>query len=90
MTKKHTLTMNYLKTNSELTKSNRTWNFINGKDLLGWAKLTVGCFYCRNGKEVEGKGIDPDYIYNGTQGEEYLTILFNKLFNLVRIIFKKT
>ena len=30
------------------------------EDLLGWAKLTVGCFYNRSGKEIDGKGINPE------------------------------
>lgn len=50
------------------------------EDLLGWAKLTVGCFYNRSGKEIDGKGINPDYIYSSSEGEEYLENLFNELF----------
>jgi len=50
------------------------------EDLLGWAKLTVGCFYNRSGKEIDGKGINPDYIYSSSEGEESLKILFNELF----------
>jgi len=37
------------------------------EDLLGWAKLTVGCFYNRSGKEIDGKGINPDYIYSSSE-----------------------
>lgn len=50
------------------------------EDLLGWAKLTVGCFYNISGKEIDGKGINPDYIYSSSEGEEYLENLFNELF----------
>lgn len=53
---------------------------IYGEDLLGWAKLTVGCFYNISGKEIDGKGINPDYIYSSSEGEEYLENLFNELF----------
>lgn len=54
----------------------------NNKDILGWAKITVGCFYNRNGKEIEGKGINPDYIINEIESEEHFSMLFNKLFEL--------
>ncbi|MGI6485422.1 MAG: S41 family peptidase [Tepidanaerobacteraceae bacterium] len=50
------------------------------EDLLGWAKITVGCFYNRSGKEIDGKGINTDYIYSPSEGEEYLKSLFNELF----------
>ena len=55
-------------------------SIIYDEDLLGWAKLTVGCFYNRSGKEIDGKGINTDYIYSPSEGEEYLKSLFNELF----------
>lgn len=32
--------------------------------LSGWAKITVGKFYTKNGYDIEGNGITPDYIIN--------------------------
>ncbi|HSH35381.1 S41 family peptidase [Schnuerera sp.] len=54
---------------------------LNNKDILGWAKITVGSFYTRNGKEIEGTGINPDYLLNEMEGEEYFAILCNKFLN---------
>ncbi|WP_372996120.1 S41 family peptidase [Lutispora sp.] len=61
-------------------------SIIYDEDLLGWAKLTVGCFYNRSGKEIDGKGIEPDYVYSFSEGEEYMKILFNELFALPKAI----
>lgn len=72
-------TINYLKATKQGT-------FINGKSLLGWAKLTVGNFYIRSGKGIEGKGIESDYIFDEKQGDECLIISCNKLFELDIIV----
>ena len=70
----------YEKSTVNLFEAMEHGSIIFEEDLLGWAKLTVGCFYNRSGKEIDGKGINPDYIYSSSEGEESLKILFNELF----------
>lgn len=44
-----------------LLKASKQGVFVKNSDILGWAKITVGNFYTKNGKEIEGKGIQPNY-----------------------------
>ncbi|MDD2482323.1 MAG: S41 family peptidase, partial [Lutispora sp.] len=44
-----------------LLKASKQGVFVKNSDILGWAKITVGNFYTKNSKEIEGKGIQPNY-----------------------------
>ena len=44
-----------------LLKASKQGVFVKNSDILGWAKITVGNFYTKNGKEIEGKDIQPNY-----------------------------
>lgn len=55
-----------------LLKASKQGIFVKSSVVLGWAKITVGSFYTKDGKEIEGKGINPNYILNEIQIEDYL------------------